>query len=175
MVFRRRREGGAEVATRYTMRERLLDIGDDFWIEDGDGDKVFKVDGKALRLRNTLNLEDAQGNVVAQIQERMLRVRDSMAIERDGGTIATVHKDLVNIIRTGFRVNLADGGPDLRVQGNILEHEYQIEQDGRKVAEVSRKWVRVRDTYSVEVEPGQDDALILAIAICVDQLVRGGE
>jgi len=27
------------------MREKLLAIGDDFWIEDDDGDKVFKVNG----------------------------------------------------------------------------------------------------------------------------------
>ncbi len=36
-----------EHATRYQMREKLFAIGDDFWIENQDGDRVFKVDGKA--------------------------------------------------------------------------------------------------------------------------------
>jgi uncharacterized protein YxjI len=41
------------------MREKLFAIGDDFWIENADGERMFKVDGKALRVRQTLALECA--------------------------------------------------------------------------------------------------------------------
>ena len=40
------------------------------------------------------------------------------------------------------------------------------------MATVSMKWFRVRDTYGVEIAPGQDDALILAIAVCLDAMTR---
>jgi uncharacterized protein YxjI len=53
-----------------------------------------------------------------------------------------------------------------------VDHEYEIERDGNTVATVSKKWVRVRDTYGVEIAPGQDDALILAIAVCLDAMTR---
>src|SRR5438552_17054694 len=76
----RERAHGGEPLRGYQMREKLIDIGDDFWIENADGQRAFKVDGKALRLRNTLNLEDPQGRVLYQIQERILRLRDTMAI-----------------------------------------------------------------------------------------------
>ena len=33
----------------YQMRQKLVSIGDDFWIENDQGQKTFKVDGKALR------------------------------------------------------------------------------------------------------------------------------
>jgi uncharacterized protein YxjI len=168
----RERMHGGDQPTRYQMREKLIDIGDDFWIETAGGQPAFKVDGKALRLRNTLNLEDPQGGVLCQIQERMLRLRDSMAIERDGQTIATVQKALVNVLRDRFSIDLA-AGADMEAHGNILDHEYEISQDGHKVAEVSKKWLRVRDTYTVDVEPGQDDALILAITVCLDQMSTG--
>ena len=46
----------------YRMREKLVSIGDDFWIENDQGQKVYKVDGKALRVRNTVKFEDANGN-----------------------------------------------------------------------------------------------------------------
>jgi len=75
---------------RFVMREEMFSIGDDYWIEDGDGNRVFRVDGKALRFRDTFVLEDASGREVAKIQERKLSLRDKMAIERDGHTIATV-------------------------------------------------------------------------------------
>ena len=61
----------------------------------------------------------------------------------------------------------------MNATGNIVDHEFEIERDGNKVAEVSKKWFRVRDSYGIEVAPGQDDALILAIAICIDQMGRG--
>ena len=41
------------------------------------------------------------------------------------------------------------------------------------MAEVSKKWFRVRETYGVEVAPGQNDALILAITVCIDNLASG--
>ncbi len=65
-----------------------------------------------------------------------------------------------------------EDGPDLRVQGNIVDHEYTIEQDGAKVAEVSKRWFRVRDTYGVEVAPGENDVLILAITAVLDNMAH---
>lgn len=160
-------DGGGE--HRYQMREKLVSIGDDFWIENGRGQRVFKVDGKALRVRETLKIRNAQGQEVAEIQEKLLTIRDTMDIARNGQTIATVKKALVTPLRGRFSVKLA-GGADMDIQGNILGHEYKIEQGGREVAEVSRRWFRIRDTYGVDIQPGQDDALILAITVVVDQM-----
>ena len=50
------------VAQLDQMRQRMVSIGDDFWIENEQGAKVFRVNGEALRLRQTLIFEDAHGN-----------------------------------------------------------------------------------------------------------------
>src|SRR4051812_33205780 len=55
----------------YQMRQNLVSIGDDFWIENEVGQRAFKVDGRALRVRNTLSIEDASGHELCKIQERM--------------------------------------------------------------------------------------------------------
>jgi uncharacterized protein YxjI len=157
---------------RYQMREKLVSIGDDFWIENEQGQRVYKVDGKALRVRDTLVFRDAQGNELCKIQERMLRVKDSMEIEGPGGErVAMVKKALITPVRERWTVNVRNG-PDMDVQGNILDHEYRIEQGRDKVAEVSKKWFRLRDTYGVEIAPGQDDVLILAATVCIDMMAQ---
>ena len=46
---------------KFMMREKLLAIGDDFWIEDDEGHRIFKVNGKAVRARETFILEDNNG------------------------------------------------------------------------------------------------------------------
>ena len=154
----------------FQMREKIFAIGDDFWIEDAHGTKVYKVDGKAARFRDTFLLEDAHGNELAKIQEKKLSVRDKMTIE-SGSTNATVHKRLIGI-RDHYIIDV-DGGEDLKAHGNIVDHEYEIERDGDKVAEVSKKWFRARDTYGVQLAQGQDVPLILAVTVCVDQMARG--
>lgn len=151
---------------RYRMVEKMVSIGDDFWIENDQGQRVFKVDGKAVRVRDTLVIRDMQGNEVCKIQQRLARIRDSMEIEApDGSRMAMVHKAMITPLRERFAVKVGDG-PDLEVQGNIVAHEYRI----GNAATVSKKWFRVRDSYGIEIAPGQNDALILAAAVCIDQM-----
>ena len=154
------------------MREKLFSIGDDFWIENEAGERAFKVDGKALRVRDTLKLEDASGAELFEVQEKKVRVRDTMEIEHDGRTVATVKKALVTPLRDRFAIAVEDGD-DMEAKGNIVDHEYKIERNGDTVAEISKRWFRVRDTYGIEIEPGQPDALLLAVTVCIDQMARG--
>jgi len=153
------------------MREQLVSIGDDYWIETAAGERAFKVDGKAFRVRDTFVLEDTVGTELLQIRQKMLRVRDTMKIERAGETVATVKKALISPLRARFNVELLGGG-EMKAKGNIVDHEYKVERDGQQVAEVSKRWFRVRDTYGVDIAPGQNDALILAITVCIDQMSR---
>jgi hypothetical protein len=107
---RREGEGRGDGKNRYLMREKLVSLGDDFWIEKEDGQRVFRVDGKALRVRKTLNFEDANGERLATIQERMLRVKDSMEVEGPGGErLAMVKKALISPLRDRFTVKIEDG------------------------------------------------------------------
>jgi len=167
-LLRGRRDDGG---TKYRMREKLFSIGDDFWIEDEEGEHAFKVDGKALRIRTTLVLEDPSGAELFSIQEKKLHIRDTMEIEHGGKTVATVKKALITPLRERFSIEV-EGGEDLEAKGNIVDHEYKIERGGDRVAEVSKRWFRIRDTYGVEIAPGQQDALILAVTVCIDQMTR---
>ena len=160
------------MSNRYKIRQKLISIGDDFWIEDASGQKIYKVDGKALRIRKTLEFEDMNGEKLVQIKERLLSIKDTMVIEdADGRDIATVKKALIAPLRDKWNVNVK-GGKDLTVQGNIFDLEYDIKQGWKKVAEVSKKWFSITDTYGVEIEEGQNDILILAVAVAVDMMAH---
>jgi uncharacterized protein YxjI len=91
----------------------------------------------------------------------------------DGKTVAMVKKALISPLRDRWVVKIRDG-EDLKVQGNILDHEYTIGEGRRKVAEVSKKWFRLTDTYGVEVAPDQEDVLILAVTVAIDMMAHEG-
>lgn len=167
MFGRKDRHEGA----RFQLKEKLWSIGGDSWILNDHDDRIFKVNGKALRIRRTLVIEPRDGGELYKIQERKLHIKDTMVIETpDGATAATVKAKLISPIRHRMVVEMADGS-ELDVTGNILDHEYDITSGKQSVAHVSKKWIRVRDTYGIEIVPGWDEALILAIAVCLDSMV----
>lgn len=155
--------------TVYQMRQQIFAIGDDFWVQDQAGRRVFRIDGKALRVRKTLLLEDHTGERY-KIQEKLVHIRDTMEIEDPTGhTVATVKKHLVTPLKERYDIHFTSGD-EWKAVGNIVDHEYEIENPRGKVAEVSKKWFRVADSYAIAVVPEHDDALIIAIAVVIDTM-----
>ena len=154
---------------RYLVQERVFSFTADFWIEDENGERVFFVDGKALSLRETFELRDASGDIRALIRKKLFAMRDTMDIEDRDGVIATVRPAFFSPIRHRYEVTLADGSR-LEATGNFTDKDWELTSDGRLVGRISRQWFRIRDTYGVEVEPGEDDALVIAIAVCIDRI-----
>jgi uncharacterized protein YxjI len=168
-LLRRDHDAGT---TKYRMREKLFAIGDDFWIDTDEDRHAYKVNGKALRIRKTFIIETPSGDELFKLREKKIAIRDTMELEHNGDTVATIKKAMITPIRDRYVIHLAGGG-ELNAKGNIVEHEYKIERDGDKVAEISKRWFRIRDTYGIEVAAGENDALILAAAICIDEMARG--
>ncbi|MER6137316.1 LURP-one-related family protein [Streptomyces sp. NPDC001815] len=157
---------------KFLVRDRILGIGDDYWIEDERGHKAFLVDGKAMRLRDTFELKDPQGHVLIDIHKKMLALRDTMVVERGGEPVATIRRKRLSLLRNHYRVALADG-TELDVSGKILDREFVVEYDGELLAHISRRWLRLRETYGVEVvREDADPALLIAVAVCVIHLAE---
>jgi uncharacterized protein YxjI len=154
---------------RYTMRQRLVSIGEDFDIADEHGNPVFRVDGKVMRLRDTFVLEDLQGREVATIREKKLALRESMNILREGATIATVRKARFAPFRDKFKVDVEEGR-EIVARGDILDHEYELRRGDEEVARISKHLFALSDTYGIETAPGEDDGLILAVAVAIDEM-----
>jgi uncharacterized protein YxjI len=155
----------------FRMHQSLISIGDDYWIEDSNGRPSFKVDGSALRFRDNWVLHDTDGRQVATFREHV-SLRDAIDVEVDGLS-ATVKKSILGFRdRDRFHVDV-NGGENLKVHGNVVEHEYTIERDGQTIAEISKKWFRVRDCYGVEVRDPLDVPMALAVTMAVDALSHG--
>lgn len=154
---------------RYMVRQRMFSIGDDFWITDEQGDRAFLVDGKAMSIRQTMEIKDPTGAVVASVHKKLVALRDTMQIERDGQVIATVRREMFSPLHHKSAVDLADGRT-LEAVGNLTGREFDIKDGDHTLARVSRAWFQIRDTYGVDVAPGEDDAMLLAAAVCLDRI-----
>lgn len=153
------------------MRQKLLSIGEDFTIEDASGKPAFEVDGKVMRIRETFELKDLDGNVLATIRGKLISIRAKMDIFRGDEVAATVTKALFAPFRDKFKVEVA-GGEELSISGSILDHEYTIREGDATIAQISKRWFTIRDTYGIDIAESADDALILAIAVALDEMAH---
>jgi Uncharacterized conserved protein len=133
---------------------------------------VSAFDGKAMRLRDTFELKDAEGRVLVRVRQKLVSLRSTVVIERDGGELATVRRKRLSLLRNHYRVSLVDG-TELDVSGKLLDREFAIEYDGELLAQISRRWLTIRDTYGIDiVREDADTALLIAVAMCVTLLAE---
>lgn len=151
----------------YLIRERVFDIGDDFDISDESGRPVLHVDGKVFSLRNRLVLKDPSGREVASVHRRLVSLRPTYEITIGGEQAAEVRKSLFTPFREKFTIDVP-GPDDLTMKGNLFDHEFTVERGGRQVAQISKRWFSLRDTYGVQIAEGEEHLLILASVLAMD-------
>jgi uncharacterized protein YxjI len=151
----------------YLVQDRILSSGGNFWVTDEQGKQVYLVSAQTLGVSQTFDLRDSSGAFVASIRKERWTSRDTMDIERDGAVIATVQPVVFSPVHHRTVINLAGKG-EMEAIGNFLGREFEIRSGDAVLAKITRSLLN--DRYSVDVSPGQDDALILAIAISMDRI-----
>jgi uncharacterized protein YxjI len=149
------------------IKERFFRLGEDSDILDESGQPVFQVDGKVFTLRDRLVVNDLSGREVASVHRKLLSFRPTYEISVGGREVAKVRKHLFTPFRDSFTIDVP-GPDDLEMTGSLFDHDFTIRRGDRVVATVSKAWLTLRDTYGVEIAPGEDDVLILASVLALD-------
>ena len=160
---------------RYIMRQRMVALGQDFHINNAAGQPAFKIDGKVRLVKESLKFRDMQGNLLYKLDEKVLRIRESFNILKpDGQVAARVHNAIFDPLRERFTIEIP-GGEDMMTMGKVIWAQYDVLRNGQPVAKISKQfsWIG-RDQYVVDVLPGEDDCLILAITVVIDMMVSNG-
>jgi uncharacterized protein YxjI len=158
----------------YILRQKMVSIGSDYWVENERGQKVYFISGK-IGLHKNFIFEDIKGNRLIKIHKALLTEQETMEIEgTDGGNLAVVKKDRFTPLREHFVVNMKNG-PGMEIHGNIIDHKYTIRKGQDVVAQVSKKFFHLHDSYNIKIEPGQEDILIVAFVVCIDEMTHSGK
>jgi uncharacterized protein YxjI len=74
------------------MRQRIVSIGDDFWIEDGCNAKVFKIQEGMLRIKDSIEVDGPTGETLATAKKAIISpVRDRFTVSICGGEVLEIH------------------------------------------------------------------------------------
>ena len=91
----------------------------------------------------------------------------------DSGS-ATINVPRVSLKLLSLRDRLkidVPGFDDLEAVGDLFHHEYNIHRRGRSVAQVSKRWLTLTDSYGIEIDEDEDQILLLASAVVIDEIL----
>ncbi len=152
---------------RYVMKQKFFALGDDFSIKDENEQDRFFVDGKMFSLVKTFDIKDMDKNVVAQIKQKLFSLGTTFNIYRNGEVAATVKKPWFSFFKTTFNITVL-GSESIDVEGNFFQKEYKFTRGGQTIANVSKSYFSWTDTYGVDIAEGEDDVLVLCVAVVID-------
>jgi uncharacterized protein YxjI len=154
---------------RYQLKDKLFSIGGDAMIQDASGRDLLFVDGKAISLGRRLEIKDLQGNKLATIQQQLIALTPTFEIHQHGEVRAKISMKLLSL-RDRLKIDVP-GNDDMEARGDIFHHEYGIFRGGREVAHISKAWIALSDTYGIDIDDDQDQVLVLACAVVIDEIL----
>jgi uncharacterized protein YxjI len=85
-----------------------------------------------------------------------------------------VHNAIIDPLREKFTIEIP-GRENLITKGKVIWAQYDILLNGKLIARISKQfsWIG-RDQYVVDILPGQDDCLLLAVTVVIDMMVSNG-
>jgi len=155
----------------YLVREARLPIGADYVIELDPGGTVYTVDGKLVRVRESLTIKDVDDTDVFEIQGTLLDVKNVLKLSRHGDGVAVVRKQAPEPDREQYVVELPMS-EHVEVVGNPADRAYSLSYQGHTVATIAHARMALSSGYRVRIAPDQDDGVVLAVTICLDVMSR---
>jgi uncharacterized protein YxjI len=159
---------------KYVMKQKFFSWGDDFSIDDENGNPAFFVDGKVFSIGKKLSFQDANRHELFRIEQKLLAWGPTYRLLKGDEVLAMVKKKLFTLFRCRFEIDVP-GPDDLEAQGNFLDHEYAFRRGSEEVAQVSKRWFSWTDTYAIDVLRPEDAALILASAVVIDAVCHDNQ
>ncbi len=139
--------------TEYIIDKKILAIRDTFAVKSRQGELLGYVKKKMVSIGPQFWFEDLNGQRLGEVHARILTIRHTYEIfDTNGEKIGVVNKKLMKLLGTEWWLEAPPGVEIARVQGNILNHDYMIQdQQKNPIAQVHKKWVSVRDSYGIEI------------------------
>ena len=157
---------------RYRLVQNLAAIADPVLVQTDDGTVAFKIETTQREMLDVLVLRDMEGDARCFISGfQAVPAAAAEVLGNDGRPLARVSRTPISALRDRFEIDHSSGDVWIAI-GDVGIREFTLESPKGHVADVSRRWFLLPSSYGVEVPTGQDDALVLAVAVAIDQLTH---
>ena len=157
--------------TRFLVKSKF-GAGRDFAVSDpGTEEQLYFVDGK-VGVQPKAEIRAGGNDPVYRVKGSLLGIPKHMTItDATGAEVASLRAKTFSPIKSKMTLEMMSGEPWI-LEGSFIEKNYTIRSSERPIAEISQKWITMRDRYTLDVADGVDPGLALAILWAVDRWVE---
>ena len=145
------------------IKQEVFSFGDRFYIKNEAGQDVYSVEGEVFTLGKKLHIYDMAGQEVAFIKQELFSFPTTFQVYVDGTLVVEIMKEI-----TFFKPKYVIEGMNWVIQGEFFAHDYDILQDGVKVASISKEWMTWGDSYELDIADSRDEIVALAVVLTID-------
>lgn len=160
-------KGGMVV--RFVVKQKILSLSDTFIIHDEDNRPVYKVVGRLFSLGDQLTIYDMNNQEQVYIEQKLFKLLPEYHFFKKRRRVAVVKKEFT-LFKPKFNVESESGR--YTIEGNFFAYNFRVLKDGAVVAQVDKAFFAFRDTYTVDISPGEDQGFLLALCIIIDQTLH---
>lgn len=154
---------------RLLINQKYFAVRDRFTINYDNGQPAFAVEGKLISIGKKFKLEDMSGREIFYIKQRLFRLLPRFDIMRNDNIVG-IFKSRFSLFVKRAKVTSEVFG-DIKIKGNVLGWTFRFyDANGNQIAETSKKILKIRDTYTVDIFDDRYAEAIVALVVIIDSL-----
>lgn len=155
---------------RFLVNQKYWSIKDRFSINDEQGRPWFQVEGKIFTLGKKLTLFDMSGNEVFFLKQRLFSPFKKWDLMNNGNAVGLFKAKFFHapFCRTYY---IQSGDTKLKIKGSYWGFNFRIYENDAQVGSISKKILRIADTYVIDIpNDNADPTIFVTAALIVDAL-----
>lgn len=123
----------------------------------------YLIEGSFLKVPKTFTVFNTNRTEVAVITKKVFSFLPQFFLEMNGREILTIKKAF-----TFFKARYSIEGAGIEVNGNWLDMEFEVLQNGQTIGRVNKKWLSWGDSYEVQILSDEHEEIVIAIVVAID-------
>ena len=157
------------------MKQKIFSWKDRFTIKDQNDNDRYNVEGEFFSIGKKLHIYDMNDNEVAFVHQKVLTLLPRFFVFVNGIQVAEIVKEFT-LLKPRYRIE----GLNWEVKGDILNHDYQITDNGRVVVGIHKAWFSWGDSYELDIagtaaSDSNSEVMALAVVLAIDCVMDASE
>ncbi|MGX6961246.1 LURP-one-related/scramblase family protein [Vagococcus xieshaowenii] len=149
--------------TTLYMKQKLISIGEKFTITDEQGKAKYYVEGSLVKVPKTFTIYNNKKKKIGKVSKQLVSILPKFHVMVEGQGSMTIEKQ-ISIIKSNYKIK----GNGLSIKGNLLDMNFSLIKNGRKVGAISKKWISIGDSYEINIVDPSLEEVMVALVVAID-------
>ena len=149
------------------IKQKVFSWKDKFYVKDENGNDRYYIEGELFSLGKKLHIYDMNSNEIAFIHQKVLSFLPRFYVYVGGIQVAEIVKEFT-FFRNKYRIE----GLGWDVDGDFMDHDYEITHMGRPIVAISKEWFTWGDSYMLDIADNVDPVNALSVVLAIDCVIE---